>query len=202
MAAVTDRTAAWLIDLDGTLYRPVPVKIAMACELLLCGRRALPIVRAFRRAHEEVRGDGGHSKDPYLRQIACAATSCGADAGAVGALVDEWLIRRAAKWIAVFRRRRLIRRVRHFKAAGGRVAIVSDYPALKKLAALACLDIADAVVASGEADSPSQLKPNPEGYLKAAALLGVAPGECLIIGDRKDTDGAAASRAGMRFEQV
>jgi HAD superfamily hydrolase (TIGR01549 family) len=48
----------------------------------------------------------------------------------------------------------------------------------------------------------SCLKPWPDGYLLAAERLGVAAAECLVIGDREDADGLAASRAGMAFRRV
>ena len=40
-------------------------------------------------------------------------------------------------------------------------------------------------------------KPEPLMMLKAAAVLGCAPGEAVMVGDRLDTDALAAQRAGM-----
>ena len=82
---------------------------------------------------------------------------------------------------------------------GGRTAVVSDYPARKKLAALGEPELFEVVVASGEPGGPKRLKPDPEGYLRAAEALGVRPERCLVIGDRDDADGAAARAAGMQF---
>ncbi|MCB9916751.1 MAG: HAD hydrolase-like protein, partial [Planctomycetes bacterium] len=42
----------------------------------------------------------------------------------------------------------------------------------------------------------------PDGYLEAARRLGVAPAECLVVGDRDDADGAAARAAGMAFRRI
>ncbi len=39
---------ALIVDLDGTLYHPLPVKLAMAAELGLFGWRAVPLLREFR----------------------------------------------------------------------------------------------------------------------------------------------------------
>lgn len=72
----------------------------------------------------------------------------------------------------------------------------------KKLRALAVQDLFDVVVASGEDHSPRNLKPDPEGYLRAAELLQVEPAQCLVIGDREDADGAAARAANMGFRLV
>ncbi|HEV8245640.1 MAG TPA: HAD family hydrolase, partial [Polyangiaceae bacterium] len=76
---------------------------------------------------------------------------------------------------------------------------VSDYPAQRKLAALGTPELFDVVVASGEPGGPRRLKPHPEGFLRAAEALGVAPARCLVIGDREDADGLAARAAGMGF---
>ena len=56
--------AAWLVDLDGTLYRPKPVKILAGLELCLLGFTKLGAVQTFRKHHEaireeEARGAGG-----------------------------------------------------------------------------------------------------------------------------------------------
>ena len=39
---------AWLIDLDGTLYKAGLVKLGMAAELLLGGLTVAPVLRRFR----------------------------------------------------------------------------------------------------------------------------------------------------------
>jgi HAD superfamily hydrolase (TIGR01509 family) len=46
------------------------------------------------------------------------------------------------------------------------------------------------------------MKPDPDGMLRAAALLRVPPERCLVIGDRDDADGGAARAAGMGFRKV
>jgi HAD superfamily hydrolase (TIGR01549 family) len=87
--------------------------------------------------------------------------------------------------------------VSEFRTAGGKTALVSDYPATGKLRALGALELFDLVVSNGEPGGPSRLKPHPEGYLSAAERLGVEPAHCLVIGDRDDADGQAARNAGM-----
>ena len=46
---------AWLVDLDGTLYHALPIKLVMAGELLLYGYNAIGPLRSFRHAHEKLR---------------------------------------------------------------------------------------------------------------------------------------------------
>jgi HAD superfamily hydrolase (TIGR01549 family) len=112
------------------------------------------------------------------------------------------MIERPKRYLGWFRRKELLEEIRRFRAGGGRTALVSDYPATEKLAALAAAELFDVVVASGESDGPRRLKPDPDGYLRAAQALGVAPAKCLVVGDRDDADGAAARTAGMGFRLV
>ena len=99
------------------------------------------------------------------------------------------------KWIARFRRDSLLDEIRAFRSSGGRTGLVSDYPARQKLESLGVAELFDVVIANGESDGPSWIKPNPSGYLRAAEHLGVAPSRCLVIGDREDADGEAAGLA-------
>jgi HAD superfamily hydrolase (TIGR01549 family) len=96
----------------------------------------------------------------------------------------------------------LLEELRAFRAEGGRTALVSDYPAELKLAALGVRSLFEIVVANGEPNGPRRLKPHPEGFLRAAEQLGVAPERCLVIGDRRDADGEAARAAHMSFRLI
>lgn len=194
---------AWLVDLDGTLYHAAPVKLAMAFELALAGLRVAPLLRRFRAEHERVRqGPEDAAGDPFARQLASAALALGVAPATLNGVVEEWMFARPGKWLRLARRRGFLAELAGFRAAGGKSALVSDYPALRKLAALGAAELFDAVVAAGEPGGPRRLKPSPEGYLAAATRLGVAPAECLVIGDREDADGEAARRAGMAFRRV
>ena len=46
--------AAWLIDLDGTLYRPLPVKIAMGLQLCFASSHTRKIIHSFRQDRKSV----------------------------------------------------------------------------------------------------------------------------------------------------
>jgi putative hydrolase of the HAD superfamily len=193
---------AWLVDLDGTLYHALPVKGAMALELALFGAPSAPALRRFRAEHERLRANGAPPGDPFAAQLAATAGALGVDPAALRAQVEEWMIRRPGKWLRLARRRALFAELAAFRSSGGRCALVSDYPARAKLAALGASDLFDAVVASGEPGGPSALKPAPDGLFAAATRLGVGPADCLVIGDRDDADGEAARRAGMAFARV
>jgi HAD superfamily hydrolase (TIGR01509 family) len=194
------RYAAWLVDLDGTLYRQTPVKLAMAAELLLFGWGSIRTLRTFRHSHEALRQDATTSElalSPFQRQLDHAAQQLGRPTSDVERIVREWMFERPLKWVARAKRQALLDALSTYRAQGGKTALVSDYPASGKLRALGALELFDLVVSSGEAGGPSKLKPDPEGYLSAASRLGIEPARCLVIGDRDDADGEAARAAGM-----
>lgn len=192
--------AAWLVDLDGTLYRAAPLRAAMAVELALFGVPAISTLKRFRQEHEFDAADSALHASPFAAQVARTARALGTSPDRVAEVVDLWMFRRPAKWISLFRRRSLLAEIARFQAEGGKVALVSDYPVRGKIESLGVRF--DVVVCSGEQGGPSRLKPDPEGYLEAARRLGVAPAHCLVIGDRPDRDGEAAARAGMAFRRV
>lgn len=195
--------AAWLVDLDGTLYSPRPLKLAMAVELLLTGLPQLGAIRAFRREHETIREQGlDCAGDPFGLQLERAARATGREATELERVVRAWMVERPCRWLPRLRNRALLAEIEAFRRAGGRTALVSDYPARAKLRALGAAELFEVVVASGEPGGPAQLKPSPAGYLAAAEALGIEPAACLVIGDRQDADGEAARRAGMHFRKV
>jgi HAD superfamily hydrolase (TIGR01509 family) len=195
------RYAAWLVDLDGTLYHPLPVKLAMAAELLLFGWGSIKTLRTFRHSHEVLRHEPSEhlalQQSPFERQLGHAATQLGRPPGAVARTVQEWMFERPLKWVARSKRTALLEALAQYRGAGGKTALVSDYPATGKLGALGALGLFDVVVSNGEHGGPAKLKPDPEGYLSAASRLAIDPARCLVIGDRDDADGAAARAAGM-----
>lgn len=200
---MTKRYDAWLVDFDGTLYAARWVKLAMAVELGVSGWGVVRTLRRFRHEHERIRIEVADPTDsPYALQIERTAVGLAIEPGAVEACVTEWMIERPIKWIRRFSNRALLEEIAAFRARGGKTALVSDYPATRKLAALGHGGLFDVVVASGEPGGPRRLKPDPAGFLAAAGALGVAPEKCLVIGDRDDADGAAARSAGMGFRKV
>lgn len=194
---------AWLVDLDGTLYAARPVRAAMLLELAFSGWSALRTLRRFRREHERLRAAAADcAPNPYRAQLEETARALALPQSHVEGCVQEWMIERPGKWLRRFRRTSLLGELERFRQGGGRLALVSDYPARRKLEALGCTDLFDAIVANGEEGGPRWLKPHPDGMLRAAQLLGVSPGRCLVVGDRPDADGEAARRAGMAFRRV
>lgn len=202
------RKKAWLLDLDGTLYKAKPLRWAMAAELALLGAPAINTLRVFRRLHETLREDWlanpalEFHPSPFEEQLRRAANIANVDLETVRAHVDEWMIERPSKWMRRFERVELITRIAEFRALGGKTALVSDYPAERKIEAMGYRQLFDTVVSSGDHPRLRRLKPAADPFLFAAEELGVLPVDCLVIGDRDDADGGSARAAGMAFELI
>lgn len=194
---------AWLVDLDGTLYQPKPLKVVMAAHLAISGPRVFRMISRFRKEHEAMRSAMLEcTPSPYEEQIKRTAMALNMEPSEVQAIVTRYMFERPLPWLRRLKRNELLREIGVFREDGGRTAIVSDYPARAKLDALGVTELFDRVVACGEPDGPPRLKPAPDGYFLAAKALEVEPSRCLVIGDRVDADGAAAQAAGMEFRLI
>src|SRR5690606_10259497 len=106
----TQRTFdAWLVDLDGTLYRPRPLKLMMALSVVLLGWRHIRLLRRFRHEHEALREHLTEPVDsPYEIQIARTASALDLSVAEVQRVVTRWMVERPGPFIAWFRRRALL----------------------------------------------------------------------------------------------
>jgi beta-phosphoglucomutase-like phosphatase (HAD superfamily) len=91
----------------------------------------------------------------------------------------------------------------HIEASYGRIpfAVVSGSTRESVTASLSALDLLDRFEALVCAEDYARPKPDPEGYLLAARLLGVDPADCLVFEDTP-LGVAAAGAAGMRYVLV
>ena len=87
------------------------------------------------------------------------------------------------------------------RANGQTVVVFSDYGCVReKLKAIGFhLDWADHLY---EAPALGGLKPCKESFEKICQEMGLKPSDCLMVGDREDTDGDGARNAGMAFQRV
>ena len=87
---------------------------------------------------------------------------------------------------------------------GLKIAVFSDYPRVKQR--IWSLNFSDETMAtisgSYSAEDFGSQKPAPRPCLEIAEKLGVKPEECLVVGDRDDTDGEGARKTGMSFIQI
>jgi FMN phosphatase YigB (HAD superfamily) len=88
---------------------------------------------------------------------------------------------------------------RHFESPNTlRVAVYSDYPLVEERMEILGLYSSPRILLYGPESFGAQ-KPAVRPLLSIAADIGIAPEETLVVGDREDTDGLGAFRAGMRF---
>lgn len=197
------RVKAVVFDVDGTLYRQGPLRRAMARRLVrshllwpLRGLRTLRIIRAYRRAQEELR-EAPVAGDLAEAQLRLAGGRTGAGRDEVARCVERWMERAPLDLLPGLVQPGLAELLRALKARGTRLAVLSDYPALCKLQALGLEGFFDVVLCAQQPEI-GVFKPHPRGLLVALERLGVAAGEALYVGDRAEVDAAAAAAAGVR----
>ena len=87
---------------------------------------------------------------------------------------------------------------------GIKIAVFSDYPRVKQR--IRALDFSDETISqiSGiySAEDFGSQKPATRPFLEIAQNLGVKPENCLVVGDRDDTDGDGARNTNMEFIQI
>lgn len=189
-----------MLDLDGTLYHQLPLRVAMAAELAWSAARGdidatgISILRKFRK-HREVLA-GLTIRDAAWRQYADVAKAAGVTEDTVARIVQEWMFQRPLKHLhlaAIGSARRFIDAAR---TCGMKIGVLSDYPPEDKLRRLGiCVDACHCTL-----DMPSSvLKPHPGPLIDLLHIFEVAPEATLVVGDREDRDGAMAHAAGCPF---
>jgi len=185
-------------DVDGTLYSQSRLRQRIVPELVLQSAlhfdlRAMRIISAYRKARERLADQEREAFEPIL--LAEVANVCGTRVAVVEAVTNEWLHRRPLRLLNACRYKGVAEFFELVRDSGRKIAILSDYPARDKLAALR-LD-ADVVVWAGE-PRVEVMKPHPRGLETLLARAGAAPQEAILIGDRVERDGLAGQRAGVR----
>lgn len=191
---------AVVFDLDGTLYdrKGLPRKLILRSLLHL---RTLGAERTVRRV---IAGTAYESEeafyDDFFRRIAAAANS---DREKVSNWYNNIYLPLMTSILKKdYTIRPWVREVfTALRSKGIRTAVFSDYGFVREK--LQAVDF-DPEWADMVFDVPSLggLKPCKECFDKVAAMLGLDNSEILIVGDRDDTDGEGARRAGMPFQLV
>lgn len=180
-----------VFDMDGTLYDQPPLRRRMAGLLAreAIRARSLAVVRtlaAFRRQRESM----AHAVTTDF--IVAQYRLPGQSPDFVRATVTDWMEQRPLAMLRDYRTPgagALFRRL----ASSHMVAILSDYAAQAKLAAL---DLSAHYCVTAE--DVGRLKPDPAGLVWLMDQAKTVPQRTLMIGDRDERDGEAARRAGVR----
>jgi len=196
---------ALIFDLDGTLYEQAPLRRAMLFRLVgahlahpLLGIATLRVLQSYRKAQELLRQRPSQSGDLAAEQLQLAGARLGLNAEAIAPCVARWMDGEPLPLLARCMRAGAAELLRKAKHCGLRLAVWSDYPAHRKLAALGIREMFDIVVTAQD-PAVGRFKPDPAGLDLIISTLGIQRHEALYIGDRPEVDGLAASRAGVPY---
>jgi HAD superfamily hydrolase (TIGR01549 family) len=170
---------ALLLDMDGTLYYQLPLRICMAFELFLYYLAHLNKVKdlfalyRFRKSHER---------------------GCPQEADTS---VRYWMQRRPLRYIRLFRDKKLIEFVAELRGSGAMIVVYSDYPAAEKIKVLSPLGV-DLSFCATDADIQC-LKPDTKGLEYIINSIGKPVEDTLFIGDRYEKDGKCAEGLAMDY---
>ena len=194
---LTPQTRLVIFDLDGTLY----AKPHMVWHMLFSAPNEWRLMWAERKTRKQLRGKWlGDENKFYQTYFQTMATHCSLSTDQLRTWYFEKymplmvnVIRKyykTAEWILPL--------ILECKKRGIRLVILSDYGHThEKLEALGIEnDLFDWVVSAPELGG---LKPAPQLISKVTESMGVTNSQCLIIGDRVDTDGLLAKSAGVAF---
>ncbi len=176
----------YIVDLDGTLYFQIPVRLMMLAELMLyyvfhlSRLNDLRIIYRYRKNHEKNICDFGILARQYQTNKKY-----------VKDLIEEWMIKRPLKWIRIFADRKLLKILQDKK-----VIVYSDYPTDEKLQALEFVPTAQYFC---DGISIKHYKPNPQGLEFISRKHNLLKDDILMIGDRMSHDGECAKRFGCKF---
>jgi HAD superfamily hydrolase (TIGR01549 family) len=170
---------ALVLDMDGTLYYQLPVRICMAFELFLYYLIHLNKIKDLLALYRFRKS----------REHGCLQET--------DAIIDYWVQTRPLKYIRLFRDKKLIEFVREFRDVGTLIVVYSDYPATEKINALSSLDI-DFIFCATDVDIQC-LKPDTKGLKHIIKIIGKPVKDVVFIGDRYEKDGKCAEGLDMDY---
>ena len=183
--------------MDGTLYD----KSRLPLRVVLADLRHIRWLKAEREARKQLKGKDFGSEDAFWEAFFGVASSL---AGVSVEKYREWYFGKYMPSMAAvlsrhYRLRPWVKEAfADLRSRGVKTAVFSDYSAVgEKLLALGF----DPSWADLVTDAPSLggLKPSSASFRRVASALGLSPADCLMVGDREDTDGDGARAAGMAF---
>ena len=195
-----ERVELVVFDVDGTLYdqgRLRRIMILLLLRHLVIHPNDYGLIRllsTFRRCREELAKEG--CSNIGRLQYERPASRLGIGARTVEKQVELWMHEVPLKVLRRCRFRDVDRVFASFRARNRALAVLSDYPAAKKLEVL---DLKVDLCVSGVDVEVDRLKPDPAGLRYILERMGIAATNALMIGDRDDRDGECARRIGVPF---
>jgi len=175
---ITDYKAL-VLDMDGTLYYQIPVRICMAFELFFYHIFHLNKISDISAIYKyRKRNESGE----LFKQDANIAV---------------WMQKKPQKYVRFFRDKKLIKFAEKMQKRGSKTVIYSDYPLKEKLEAL--LPFNPNFAFSSDNVEIQCLKPNNKGLLHIVDVLKLPVEDIVFIGDRFEKDAACAKQTGMDY---
>ena len=194
---------AVIFDVDGTLYRQRPLRRAMAVRLVaghllhpIRGLRTAHILAAYRQAQEDMRAEAAVG-DLTEVQLLAASARTGVEIAEVARCVARWMDVAPLVLLPRCAEPDLAESLDLLRSWGVRLAVLSDYPADAKLAALGIADHFDLVLCAQDADI-GRFKPHPRGLEVALRRLELDAAEVVFVGDRSEVDAVCAAASNIR----
>lgn len=196
---------AILFDVDGTLYSQRKMRWLMIRDLIkffvgspIKGGKTIWVIYHFRKLRERVRGTIDLKKCLDSLQYELTSRRTGLSEQLVKQIVGEWIYDRPLKYIQKCRYEGLKNLLKGCRVNGLKAGVFSDYPPYDKVEALGLAAFFNLYLSSTDPEI-NAFKPDPEGITHACNVWNISPRELLYVGDRTDTDGKAAGRAGSYF---
>jgi FMN phosphatase YigB (HAD superfamily) len=194
---------AIVFDVDGTLYRQDPVRLAMFFRLIgahlhqpLTGLRTFRWLQAYRKAQERLRHEPPNGSDLADRQLMLASEWTGVPPWVLRSCVSRWMEQEPLGLLRPYLRDGLPELLGAAAGRALRLGACSDYPATEKLTAMGIAGFFQAVVSAQDAEV-QRFKPHPRILEIALRRLGVNREEALYVGDRPEVDAETARQAGV-----
>lgn len=187
-----------IFDVDGTLYDQRPLRRYMMLMILwhyLWRPHSVYDIftlLAFRRHREKL--SRTEEYDIIKKQYILADEQSVQKTQRVKKIVDHWIRNKPLPLLSRYMYPMTDQLVLTLQESNINVAVLSDYLAKEKLSAM---DLSIDHIYSAEDKIINTLKPNPDGIKHILNDLCISPEATVYIGDRDETDGAAARRAGV-----
>ncbi len=193
---------AVIFDLDGTLYDMKPLFKPMLTALLFPHMLRLPRYMSARRTF--MGHDFGNGESLLKKLASETARREGAnDETEIRRWIDRQFYPAFCRVLPFFRKSRpgLDETLRKLKNAGTKLGLISDFARIpERLQALGIDSTLFEHLVSTE--SEGCLKPCTRPFEKLAQSWNIANETILVVGDRSDTDGEAATGLGMQFIRI
>ena len=186
-----------IFDLDGTLYDKSGLARRLIFAELLRGR--LRMLKREREVRKELRGQHFGSEEAFYDAFFARFDR--------PEMARRWYFEEyMPDMVAILRKHYRIApwvetMMLELRTNGKKVVVFSDYGFVEeKLRAIGFrLDWADRIF---DAPSLGGLKPCRESFETLCREIGCPPSDCMMVGDRDDTDGAGARAVGMPFVHI